>query len=107
MQITGKITDWQLRSASPGKRTWMRYNAATDEIEIMEEWLNEVPIREAAIERELAGGRKGGFLQPIAVIPNSERSRAIREGWDDDDMAWKRWMNDIDNRYLRITDGRV
>lgn len=110
MKIVGKITDWQLRSQSPGKRTWMRYNRATDEIEIMEEWFEDVPLQDAKIEREIyeyAGKPKNDFMAPACVIPNSVRAKSIREGWHDDDAKWRQWMNDIDNRYLRIRDGRV
>lgn len=110
MKITGRITDWQLRSQSPGKRTWMRYNRATDEVEFLEEWFEEVPLREAKMERDLyeyAGKAPGDFKAPICVIPNSVRAKAIKEGWEDDDAKWRQWMNDIDNRYLRIRDGRV
>lgn len=110
MKIVGKITDWQLRSETPGKRTWMRYNAATDEVEFMEEWYEEVPLREARVERDIfehAGGRASDMMAPVCVIPNSVRAKSIKEGWHDDDAKWKRWMNDIDNRYLRIRDGRV
>lgn len=108
MLIQGKITDWQLRKTNiPGKRTWMRYNAVTDEVEILEEWLNEVPLTQARQERELAESRFSGEFKPLCVIPWSEQSRALREGWADDDGAWRRWMNDIDHRYLRITSGNV
>lgn len=108
MQIVGKITDWQLRSQRPGKRVWMRYNNATDEVEIMEEWLNAVPLAEARLERDIHSAVSGkSDFKPLCVIPNSERARAIREGWHDDNGAWRRWMNDIDNKYLRITQGRV
>jgi hypothetical protein len=108
MKIVGRITEWQLRKETPGKRTWMRYNSATDEIEIMEEWFNEVPLHEAQVERELAEQSVfAGDFRPLAVIPNSERSRAIREGWNNDDTAWRRWMNNSDNSRLRVTGGRV
>lgn len=106
MEIVGKISDWQLAAKRPGYERWMRHNPATDEIEINELWFNERPLKEAAIERELANNRRGDFT-PLCVIPNSERARAIREGWEADDGAWRRWMNDIDNRYLRITTGAV
>ena len=110
MKIVGKITDWQLRSETPGKRTWMRYNRATDEIEVVEEWFEEVPLREAKTERELfelSGGRSGDMMAPICVIPKSVQSKAIKEGWHEDDAKWRRWMNDIDNRHLRIKGGTV
>lgn len=110
MQIKGKITDWQLRTELPGKRTWMRYNPATDEIEFLEEWFEDFTLEEAKRERDIfehAGGRKGADIAPVCVIPNSVRSKAIREGWEDDDVKWKRWMNDIDNRYLRISGGTL
>lgn len=107
MQIVGRITDWQLAARRPGYERWMRYNPVTDSVEIEERWLNERPLIQAAQERELAESMVKPDFKPICVVPNSERARAVREGWIDDDDAWKRWMNDSDNAYLRVTRGRV
>lgn len=108
MQIVGKITDWQLRSWKPGKKTWMRYNAATDSVEFMEEFFEDVPLRDAKIERELSEMSSGPRdLKPLAIVPKSVQRQAILEGWEDDDKQWRRWINDSDNRYLRIAGGRV
>lgn len=34
----------------------------------------------------------------MAVIPDEVMDRAIREGWLEDPAAWRRWLNDRDNR---------
>jgi hypothetical protein len=96
-------TEWTLVIDRPGKRVWRRYDLGTDSVEFMEEWLEDVPLAQAAQERELAVTTKN--LKPLAVIPPSVISRAIREGWVNDDKAWTRWMNDRENCNLRVTDG--
>lgn len=102
--------DWRVLRQSPSKRVLIRYNDATDEVEILEEWLNDVPLLQAAQERELLslGPRKtSDDLVPTVVIPQSVVSQAIREGWYHDDAKWRRWTNDPDNRRLRVSEGRV
>ena len=95
--------EWSLYSERPGKRIWRRFNIADDAVEYMEEWFEAVPLQAAAQQRELAGGTKD--IKALAVVPDSELSRAIREGWVNDDAAWNRWANDANNRNLRILDG--
>ena len=99
----GKDDAWDSEGATRGIGQF-------DEIEFLEEWFEEFTLAEAKRERDIfehAGGRRGADLAPVCVIPNSVRSKAIREGWEDDDVKWKRWMNDIDNRYLRISGGNL
>ena len=96
-------TDWTVTREDAFKRVSMRYCPSTDEVEVMEEFFEELPLAQAAAQRELM--TKGDALRPLAVIPQSVVNRAIREGWNDDEKAWKRWMNDADNKKLRVTDG--
>lgn len=70
----------------------------------MEEWDDELALEQAAEQRQLAQGKD---VRNLAVIPDSVKSRALREGWYFDEKAWKRWMNDIDNRKLRVSEGRA
>ena len=43
----------------------------------------------------------------VATIPQSVYNRAFREGWWSDGSAWRKWANDPDNAYLRLSRGRV
>lgn len=42
-----------------------------------------------------------------AVVPSVVMDQAAREGWLHDKAAWKRWMNDIDNKRFRVWTGRM
>lgn len=98
--------EWRLFESRPGKNIYSRI--VGDEVEFLEEFIED-PFLEAARQQrdqiDLDGYHKD--FQPMAVIPDSVRSRAINEGWADDKAAWKRWMNDLDNRYLRVKGGTV
>ncbi len=94
--------DWELAFERPGKRIFRRFNLATNEVEYMEEWVNDAPLRAAAAQRELHA--ETSDIKPLAIVPDSELSRAIREGWVHDEKRWNRWANDRDNVNLRILD---
>lgn len=105
-----KSTDWRLVRDRGHKRVWMRYDLGTDNIEIMEEWLNTFPLKQAEQERELyerGANRMISDSKPLAVIPQSVVAQSLKEGWYHDDERWRRWMNDGDNSRLRITRGNV
>lgn len=57
-------------------------------------------------ERENMDTRKSHY-RPIAHIPVHVTERAMREGWYNDKKAWKRWLNDSDNKHFRIWEGNV
>lgn len=99
--------DWTLHPSlcRPGKRVYSRFEANGDLV-FMEEWDDELALTQAAEQRELGEG-KGKDMRNLAVIPDSVKARALREGWYFDDKAWKRWMNDSDNRKLRVAEGRA
>lgn len=91
----------------PGKRVLARYDAGTDEVVFLEEFLDETSLQEAAQQRELVDASKCKNMKPLAIIPQSVMAEAMRDGWSNDDKKWKKWMNDIDNNKLRITTGRA
>jgi len=97
--------DWFLVEQRPNKRIECRFDAETDDLIFRETWLEDEALVQAAEQRELAEAGASADLMPLGVIPDSVVSQSIVEGWHDDDQAWKRWMNDIDNRYLRIRGG--
>jgi hypothetical protein len=97
--------DWTIcpTLCRPGKRVYSRFEANGDLV-FMEEWDDELALEQAARQRELGQGKD---VRNMAVIPDSVKARALREGWYWDDKAWTRWMNDIDNRKLRVCEGRA
>jgi len=100
-----QFEDWTLHPSlcRPGKRVYSRFEPNGDLV-FMEEFDDELAIEQAAHQREFSSGKE---MRNMAVIPDSVKARALREGWYWDDTAWKRWMNDIDNRKLRVAGGRV
>lgn len=68
------------------------------------------PVIELASEmrdlHHVVGHRKSS-MTPIAEIPLIIYEQAVREGWHDDPKAWKKWLNDPQNKVFRITDGRA
>lgn len=53
---------------------------------------------------------KEGRLQDmrhVAEIPMTIVEKAMREGWFNDRKAWKKFLNDPDNKGLRVQGGRV
>ena len=93
--------DWRVVKSTPTKRILMRYCAMSDEVEICEEWLEDAPIQQAAQQRERPV-LKDPNIKPLAVIPDSVLSRAINEGWVNDQDQWAKWARDVDNRKLQL-----
>lgn len=62
-------------------------------------------VRANKINRE--NHKAGGDLKHVATVPVAIYERAIREGWANDQDAWRRWLNDSDNRDFRVWEGRV
>lgn len=96
--------DWRVIHERPGKRILARVDPATMELVICEEWDESPNLAQARQQREIHEMGVSKDFVPLSVIPQSVQSKAINEGWVNDAREWKRWMNDIDNRYLRITD---
>lgn len=43
----------------------------------------------------------------VARVPLTVYEQALREGWADDEAAWKRWLNDGQNAAFRVWEGKV
>ena len=102
-----KVQEWRVMVERPGFRVLARYDAGTDEVVFLEEFLDETSLQEAAQQRELVDVSKCKTMKPLAIIPQSVMAEAMRDGWSNDTKKWKKWMNDIDNNKLRITTGRA
>lgn len=46
-------------------------------------------------------------MRHVAEIPMSIVEKAMREGWFNDRVKWKAFLNDPDNKGLRVQSGRV
>lgn len=46
-------------------------------------------------------------LRPVAEVPMVIVEKAMQEGWYNDPAAWKRWLNDPDNKAFRVWEGKV
>jgi len=95
------LTDWRVVKETPTKRILMRYDPVTDSVEVCEEWLEDVPLEQARQQREKPA-IEGKNTKPLAIIPDSVMSRAIREGWANDQDQWAKWAKDVDNRKLQL-----
>ena len=88
----------------PGKSVEARIEG--DELVIRETWEEDFALAEAQRQRERPH-LVSPDLKPLAVIPQSVQARAIKEGWWNDQDAWRRWSNDLDNRSLKVTDAKA
>lgn len=57
--------------------------------------------------KELREGPVGKEWRHVACVPNIVMHQAIQEGWDKDKAAWRKWLNDPDNKYFRTWPGRI
>jgi len=51
--------------------------------------------------------KPGKDLRHVAEVPMVVYQKAIREGWANDDKAWKKWLNNPDNKVFRTWEGKV
>lgn len=56
--------------------------------------------------RERVPNSYGRDMVPLAEIPMAVYERAVREGWANDQQAWRKWLSDPDNKVFRIWTGR-
>lgn len=84
------------------KRILSKYDPASDELVFCEEWFEDNAIQQAQLERELPLFGQAKNIKPLAVIPDSVMSRAINEGWVNDQKKWAQWAKDIDNRKVQV-----
>ena len=61
-------------------------------------------IEHARALRELEPGKT---FRHAAEIPKVIWNKALREGWHNDKKAWKRWLNDPDNKAFRVWQGKI
>ncbi|MFO7306921.1 MAG: hypothetical protein C0P74_015545 [Gammaproteobacteria bacterium] len=94
--------EWRVIHERPGKRILAKVDPATNEVVICEEWLEDHVLEQARIQREQPLFVHPD-LKPLAVVPDSVMSKAIKEGWSEDQKQWEKWARDIDNRNLRLT----
>lgn len=94
--------EWRVIHERPGKRILAKVDPATNEVVICEEWLEDVALLQAQQMRE-APPLVSPDLKPLAVVPDSVMSKALKEGWANDQKQWEKWARDIDNRNLRLT----
>lgn len=91
-------------------------DATADKLEIahvedgkltIEERYDIEPTLDAArLSRDMDAG-SGKDMRLAAHVPQDVLDRAFREGWYHDPKAWKRWMNDPQNKPFRVWGGRA
>lgn len=101
------VDNWTLVEERPGKRIYSGFDIQTGDLVLMEEWDDSWALEQAQLQRDGVGTLQGKDIRNMAVIPESVRARALKEGWYFDEKAWTRWMNDPDNNKLRVTGGRA
>jgi hypothetical protein len=47
------------------------------------------------------------MLRHVARVPMVIYEQAVREGWANDQDRWRKWLNDPDNKDLRVWQGAV
>lgn len=60
-----------------------------------------------AAAKIIADQPPGKDFRHVAFVPETVLNASFTEGWFDDPKAWKRWLNDPDNRDFRTGGGRV
>lgn len=51
--------------------------------------------------------KQGGHRKLAARVPITVYEKAVREGWANDQAAWRKFLNDPDNRAWRVWQGRL
>lgn len=95
----------RLLSSHHGMRTLIEDNPHDEENPIIHESQECEPIIEAA--KILSEQTPGKDYRHAAFIPRFVFNRAVREGWVNDDEAWRKWANDADNKAFRTWPGRL
>jgi hypothetical protein len=62
----------------------------------------EPALKSAEIARDNAPGKD---MRHIAEIPHDVLDRAFKEGWYNDQKAWRAWVNNSDNAKYRVHKG--
>ena len=73
---------------------------------VVETVLDLDPILDS-VKRDQENFKSNSTNKVLARIPMTIYEQALREGWADDDDAWKKWLNDHQNAPFRVWRGRV
>jgi len=57
--------------------------------------------------KELRDNPVGKEFRHCAEVPMVIWEKSIQEGWNNDSSAWKKWLNDPDNKIFRTWQGKV
>jgi len=57
--------------------------------------------------KQLSYNKPGKDLRHVAEVPMVIYQQAMREGWAKDQKAWKKWLNNPDNKLFRTWKGKV
>ena len=49
----------------------------------------------------------GKNMRHVAEVPLVIWEKAVQEGWSKDQNAWKKWLNDPDNKVFRTWQGKL
>jgi hypothetical protein len=63
-------------------------------------------LRNVRMMKENAANHKKD-LRPVAEVPMAIVEKAMIEGWYNDPAAWRKWLNDPDNKAFRVWEGKV
>ena len=55
----------------------------------------------------LEENKPGKDFRHVAEVPIIIYNKAVREGWVNDPKAWKKWLNNPDNKLFRTWKGKV
>ena len=94
----------ELLSFYNGTAEYFHYDAAEDRV-IIEDVQDCEPVIEAA--KRLSEQTPGEDFRHVAFIPDFVMRKAMREGWANDNEAWRKWANDPDNKAFRTWPGRI
>jgi hypothetical protein len=90
---------------SPNPVKGERVVQARDGKVVVHKWENCEPYIEAA--KRLSEETPGKDFRHAAIIPDFVYDRAYREGWHNDEKAWKRWANSNEAKPFRTWKGRL
>lgn len=95
----------RLLSDQGNLKEYVHFDPANPDDLIIEEVEYTELLKEAA--RLIADQEPGDELRHAAVIPRTVMRKAMREGWANDPVAWKKWANDANNVHLRTWKGTL